>query len=48
MRTATGLNIVHRQVRVKGTRVTRVEVYTDQELKDLTFLNRVQHFIDRI
>ncbi len=48
MRTATGLNIVHRQVRLKGTRVTRVEVYTDQELKDLTFLNKVQHFIDRI
>jgi hypothetical protein len=48
MKTATGLNIVHRQVRLKGTRVTRVEVYTDQELKDLTFLNKVQHFIDRI
>jgi len=48
MRTATGLNIVHRQVRAKGSKVTRVEVYTDQEIKDLTFLNKVQHFIDRI
>jgi len=48
MRTATGLNIVHRQVKLKGTTVTRVEVYTNQELEEITIWNKIQHFIDKL
>ena len=44
MKTATGLNIVQRKV----GNVTRVEVYTNQEIKEITILNKIQHFIDKL
>lgn len=48
MKTATGLNIVHREVRLKGSIVTRVDVYTDKELEEITIWNKIQHFIDSL
>jgi hypothetical protein len=44
MKTATGLNIVQRKV----GNFTRVDVYTDKELEEITIWNKIQHFIDSL
>lgn len=44
MKTETGLNVVQRKV----GNVTKVEVYTDQELEEITIWNKIQHLIDKL